>query len=97
MVPAIVRTAPEPTPKVARRRQRRLNQLGMVGQPQVVVAGQVDHFAPVIVAYRRLLVIENAELEMRPVRAQFIQHGSQVGKLRARSSLCHGIYLNQKG
>ena len=76
--------------ELARRRQRRLNQLGMVGQPQVVVAGQVDHLAPVVVAHRRLLVIQNAQLEMGPLGPQFIEYGSQVGKLGARSSLSHG-------
>ena len=84
MVPAMVRTAPDPTPKVARRRQRRLNQLGMVGQAQVVVAGQVDHLFAVVVANRRLLVVEHAQLEVRALGAQFVEHGGQMGKLGAR-------------
>ncbi len=69
----------------------------MIGQPQVVVAGQIDHLAPVIVAHRRLLVIEDAQLEMRALGAQLIKNGRQVGKLGTHSSLCHGNHLNQKG
>jgi hypothetical protein len=45
MVPAMVRTAPEPTPN-ARGGDGRFNQLGMVGQAEIVVAGQVDDLLP---------------------------------------------------
>ena len=90
MVPAMVRTAPEPTPKVRVASMRGLNQPGMVGQAQVVVAGQVDDLAAVVVAHRGLLVVEDAELEVGALGAQFVEHGGQMGKLGARSGLCHG-------
>ena len=85
MVPAMVRTAPDPTPKLARGGDGRLNQPGMVGQAQVVVAGQVDHLAAVVVANRRLLVVEHAELEVRAFGAKLVENGGEVGKLGARS------------
>ena len=68
----------------------------MVGQPQVVVAGQVDHQLAVVVAYRRLLVVQDAQLEVRPFGPQLVKNGSQVGKLGAWSGLGHGVYLNQR-
>ena len=82
-----------PHAKRACRRDRRLNQLGMVGQAQIVVAGQVDHLAPVVVAHRRLLIVENAQFEVRSLRAQIVERGGQMGKLGASGSLSHGDYL----
>ena len=70
-----------------RRGQRRLNQLGMVRQAQVVVAGQVDHLAAVVVAHRRLLIVQNAQLEVGPLGAQIVENGGQMGKLGTRSGL----------
>ena len=57
----------------ARGGQRGLNELGVVGQAQVVVAGQVDDFAPVVVADRGLLVVEDAELEVGALGAEFVE------------------------
>ena len=65
--------------------QRRLNQLGMVRQPQVVVAGQVDHLLAVVVADRRLLVVQHAQAEVRSLGFQFVESGGQMGKLGAGS------------
>jgi hypothetical protein len=62
----------------------------MVGQAKVVVAGQVDDLFAVVVAHRRLLVVENAQFEMGSVGAQFIQDSGQMGKLGALSGLSHG-------
>ena len=62
----------------------------MVGQAEVVVAGEVDDLFAVVVADGRLLVVENAEAEMRAFGAQVVERGSQVGKLRTRSCLSHG-------
>ena len=73
MVPAMVRTAPEPTPNVARGGDRRLDQLGVVGQAEIVVAGQVDHLAAVVVAHRRLLVVEHAQLEVCALGAKIVE------------------------
>ena len=49
-----------------------LNELGMVGQAQVIVAGQVDDLAPVVMAHGRLLVVEHAQPEMRALGAEII-------------------------
>jgi hypothetical protein len=54
MVPAMVRTAPEPTPYFSWRRCG-LAQLGVIAQAEVVVAGEVDDLAAVVVADRGLL------------------------------------------
>ena len=97
MVPAMVRTAPDPTPKASRRGQRGLNQLGVVGQAQVVVAGQVDDLLAVVVADRRLLVVEDAQLEVGALGAQFVERGGQVGKLGAGAAWVMAMYLKQKG
>ena len=65
--------------------ERRLNQLGVVGQPQVVVAGQVDHLLAVVVADGGLLVVEDAQVEVSALGFEFVQGCGQVGKLRAGS------------
>jgi hypothetical protein len=36
----------------------------MIGESEIVVAGQVDDLAAVVVANRRLLVVKNAQLEV---------------------------------
>ena len=76
--------------ELPRGRKGRFDQLGMVGQAQVIVAGQVDDLLAVVVADGGLLVVENAQLEMRALGAQFVHGGGQVGKLRAGSGLGHG-------
>ena len=55
----------------------------MVGEAEVVVAGQVDDFPAIVVADGGLLVVENTELEMGAFGAEFIEDGGKVGKLRA--------------
>ena len=58
------------------------NELGMVGQAKVVVAGQVDDLAAVVVAHRGLLIVEHAELEVRALGAEFVENrrsGGQAG------------------
>jgi len=70
-------------------------QLGMVGQAEVVVAGQVDHLLAVVVANRRLLVVEDAQFEVGSLGAQFVERGGQVGKLGAGRGLAHGVLLKQ--
>ena len=67
----------------------------MVGKAKVVVAGQVHDFAAVIVAHRGLLIVENAELEIGALGAQFVEGWGQVGELGASSSLGHG-YVPQR-
>ena len=73
----------------ARGGQRRLNQLGVVGQAQIIVAGQVDHLLAVVVAHRRLLIVEDAQFEVGALGAQFVERGGQVGKLGAGSGVVH--------
>ncbi len=63
---------------------------GMVGQAEVVVTGQVDDLAAVVVANRGLLVVEDAELEVGAFGAEFVESRGQVGELGARSGLIHG-------
>ncbi len=72
-----------------------LNQPGVVGQAQVVVAGQVDDLAAVVVADRGLLVVEDAELEAGAFGAEFVENCGQMGQLGARRGLSHG-YLPQR-
>ena len=78
-----------------RRGHRRLNQPWVVGQAKVVVAGQVDHLAAVVVAHRRLLVVEDAQLEVGSLGAQFVERCGQMGKLGAGRGLDHGVHLKQ--
>ena len=73
----------------ARRLQCRLDQLWMVRQPEVIVAGQIDHMLAVVVAHRRLLVVQHAEPEIGALGAQVVQGLGQVGKLRAGGRLSH--------
>ena len=47
MVPEMVRTAPDPAPYFLVAVHRRFDQLGMIRQPQIIVAGQVDHLAAI--------------------------------------------------
>ena len=65
MVPEMVRTAPDPAPNLLRRLHLRLNQLGMIGQPEIVVAGQIDHLAAVEARYRLARRFENAQALVR--------------------------------
>src|ERR1017187_2000120 len=64
-----------------------LNQPGVIGQAQVVVAGQVNHLAAVVVAHRGLLVVEDAELEIGTFGAEFIENCGQVLEVGARVGL----------
>ena len=83
MVPAIVRTAPEPTPYFAMAADRGLAQLGVIAQAKVVVRGEVDDLAAVVVAHRRLLVVEHTQLEIGALLLQFFKLRGQMAKLRA--------------
>ena len=64
-----------------------LNQLGVVGQAEIVVAGQVDDLAPVVVADGGLLVVEHAQPEVRAFGAEIVEHGGEVGELGAGCGL----------
>ena len=68
----------------------------MIRETQVIIAREVDHFSAVVVANRRLLIIQSAQREMGCLRLQFIQYASQIRKLRACSRVCHRFHLNPK-
>ncbi len=74
----------------ARGGQGSLDQPGVVCEAQVVVAGQVDDLAAVVVAHRGLLVVEDAELEVGAFGAKFVESCGEMGELGARGSLIHG-------
>ena len=58
-----------------------LAQLGVVAQAEVVVAGEVDDLAAVVVADGGLLVVEDAQAEVGAAGAQVVERGGQVGEL----------------
>ena len=64
MVPAIVRTAPLPDAELADRRERRLDQVRVRGQAEVVVGREADHPPAVHDRVRRLRPAHDAQ---RPV------------------------------
>ena len=78
--------------KGARGGQGGLNQLGVVGQAEVVVAGQVDDLAAVVMADRSLLVVEDAKLEIgalwRGVRRGLRSDGRAGGEEEPGSWRC---------
>ena len=75
--------------KGARGVDRCLDEPGMIGEAEIVVAGQVDDFAAVVMADRGLLVVENAKLEVGALGAEVIEDLGQMGKLRASRCLGH--------
>src|SRR6185437_10198410 len=58
----------------------------MRGQSQVIVGGDVDHVLTVKGALGRLLIVQNAQTEMRALGFEFVHLICEVGKLRARTS-----------
>jgi len=61
----------------------------VVGKAEIVVTGQVDDLVPVVVANRCLLVVEDAELEVRALGSQVFKRGGEMGKLWALDELSH--------
>ena len=47
MVPEMVRTAPEPAPYFFAASTCGFHQLGMIGEPEIIVGGEIDHFASI--------------------------------------------------
>ena len=68
-------------PKLARGFERRLAQLGMRGQPQIIVRRQVDDLLSVKRTDWRLLVFQHAQLEVRALGLEFVE---LVGEIRER-------------
>ena len=58
---------------LSRRFKRRLAQLGMSRQPKIIVRSQIDYALAIECADGRLLVIENAQFEMRSLDLQLIE------------------------
>ena len=70
--------------------QRGFAQLGMGGQPEVVVGGEIDDPLAVEGAHRRLLVVEHAQLEIGAFLLEVVQLIGEVGeRIGAGSSSCH--------
>src|SRR3974390_500047 len=69
--------------------QRRLAQLGMRRQPQVVVRRQVDDPFAVERTHRRLLVLEHAQLEVGAALLQVVELVGEVSKRVGASSSRH--------
>jgi hypothetical protein len=75
IVPAMVRTAPDPTPYFA--------ELGMSGQSQVIVRGEIDYLFSIEGADGGRLVFEYAQLKVRTFDFKFVE---LVGQIRKRIS-----------
>src|SRR6185437_7378188 len=64
----------------ARRFQRRFPQLRVRGQAEVIVGRQIDDLLAVESAHRFLLVVEDAQPEVRPFLLQLFDLLAEVGK-----------------
>ncbi len=81
MVPAMVRTAPEPYAPFLDRLQGARAELGVSGQPQVVVGGKVDDLVAVEAGDGKLLGFEHAQLLVELLLAQLVQFIGQILQL----------------
>ncbi len=59
-------------------------EFGVVAEAEVVVGGEVDDLAAVVVADGALFVVEDAEFEVGAALAEFVQLRGEVGELGAR-------------
>jgi hypothetical protein len=96
MVPAMVRTAPEPHAELARGFKRGFNQLGVIRQAEIVVAGEVDDLLAVVMADRGLLIVEDAQAEVGAFLLEAIEDIGQIGELRTRRGGSHAGHLKQE-
>jgi hypothetical protein len=55
----------------------------MIAKAEVVIAGEVDDLAAVVMADGGLLVVQDAEVEVSASGAKVIEGGSEVGELGA--------------
>ena len=78
MVPEMVRTAPDPAPILPGRIHLRLNQFGMIGQPEIIVACQIDYLAAIEARYRFARRFEHAQTL---VRARFAPGFELLGEV----------------
>ena len=54
-------------------------EFGMVAEAEIVIAGEVDDLAAVVVADGGLLVVQNAEAEVGAAGLELIELGGEVG------------------
>jgi hypothetical protein len=66
----------------------------VVAEAEIVVAGEIDDALAVVGADGRLLVVEDAELEVGAALAEVFKLGGEVGELRARGFGAHGFIVN---
>ena len=83
MVPAMVRTAPEPTPYLCVAAMAASSKLGVVAEAEVVVDGEVDDLLAVVGADGGLLVVEHAQFEVGAALRELVELGGEVGELGA--------------
>ena len=78
--------------------ERGLAQLGMRGQAEVIVRGEVDDFLAVEGADRGLLVIEHAQAEVRALGFEVVELVGEIGKrIGAGGGCCHLVALRLQG
>ena len=95
MVPAMVRTAPEPTPIFFCGGDGSFFELGVVAEAKVVIGREVDDALAVVGADGSLLVVEFAQLEEGSALTKVVKLGGKVGELRAFGG-CGGHGNNRK-
>ena len=83
MVPAMVRTAPEPTPIFFCGGDGGFFELGVVAEAEIVVGGEVDDALAVVGADGGLLVVEFAQFEEGTALTEVVELGGEMGELRA--------------
>ena len=78
-----------------RRFERGFAQLGMGGQAEIIVGGEVDDLLAVEGADRRLLVVEHAQLEVGALLLELVELvGKKRKRIGARCSGCHEIRIS---
>ena len=86
MVPAMVRTAPEPTPNSRVAVNRGAAQLGMRGEAQIIVRAEVDNFLAVEIRDGLLLAFENLQIEVEMLGLEVFDGVMQILKLGTRGA-----------
>ncbi len=74
--------------------ERGLAQLGMRGQAEVIVRGQVDDFLAVEGADRGLFIVEDAQAEVRALGFEIVELVGEVGKRIGAGGGCGHLGLS---
>ena len=93
MVPAMVRTAPEPTPYLLAWPRARPRAAWVRRQAEIVVRGEVDDLLAVESADGRLLVFEHAQTEVRALRLELVHLVGEIRERIAAGLRGHGSYF----